>query len=114
MPIHATATCRCAKTEPYRDVNTHADARAILSGMTQPDQSESLDWWLDWINVLIGTMEDAYLRGVVELDYSQASLQAMEDVARERYRHRYRLAMTYSGHAHGAARPQQYRYRRTS
>lgn len=54
-------------------------------------QSESLEWWLDWVNVLIGTMADANLRGVVDLDYSQASLQPLEDFVRQRYRGRYPL-----------------------
>ncbi len=46
-----------------------------------------MDWWLDWVNVLIGLLGDAYLDGVVDLDYSKASLQALEDVVRERYRY---------------------------
>ncbi|OBI10807.1 hypothetical protein A5714_17360 [Mycobacterium sp. E2462] len=54
-------------------------------------ESESLEWWLDWVNVLIGTMADANLRGVVDLDYSQASLQPLEDFVRQRYRGRYPL-----------------------
>lgn len=54
-------------------------------------ESESLDWWLDWVNVLIGAMADAHLRGVVELDYSQASLQPLEEFVRQRYRGRYPL-----------------------
>ncbi|MGA9678906.1 MAG: hypothetical protein WBR28_27825 [Mycobacterium sp.] len=40
--------------------------------------SEPPEWWLDWINVLIGTMWDALTE------------------------------MTYSGHADSAARPRQY------
>jgi hypothetical protein len=46
---------------------------------------EPLEWWLDWINVLIGLTDDAYLRGAVPLDYSPASLQALEGVVRARY-----------------------------
>ncbi|HTQ20610.1 hypothetical protein [Mycobacterium sp.] len=52
---------------------------------------ESLDWWLDWINALIGTMASAYLRDVVELDFSRASLPALEKFVSERYRGRYPL-----------------------
>ncbi|VBA42026.1 hypothetical protein LAUMK13_03834 [Mycobacterium innocens] len=54
-------------------------------------EAESLQWWLDWVNVVIGMMGDAHLRGVVELDYSPGSLQALEEVVRERYRGRYPL-----------------------
>ena len=54
-------------------------------------ESEPLEWWLDWINVLIGAMWDANLRGVVELDYSRESLPALESFVRERYRGRYPL-----------------------
>ena len=54
-------------------------------------ESEPLKWWLDWINVLIGAMWDANLRGVVELDYSRESLPALESFVRERYRGRYPL-----------------------
>ena len=54
-------------------------------------ENEPLDWWLDWINVLIGTMWDANLRGVVELDYSRESLPILENFVRERYRGRYPL-----------------------
>lgn len=50
-------------------------------------EAESLDWWLDWINVLIDMTRDTDLRGVVELDYSEASLQALEEVVRQRYRY---------------------------
>ena len=54
-------------------------------------ESEPLDWWLDSINVLIGMMWDANLRGVVELDYSRDSLPTLESCVRERYRGRYPL-----------------------
>jgi hypothetical protein len=54
-------------------------------------ENEPLDWWLDWINVLIGTMWNANLRGVMELDYSQESLEALESFVRDRYRDRYPL-----------------------
>jgi hypothetical protein len=46
---------------------------------------KSLDWWLDWINVLIDMARDTYL-AEMELDYSETSLEAVEDAVRHRYR----------------------------
>ena len=43
-----------------------------------------LDWWLDRINLLIDMMGDVDLGGAVELDYSEASLSAVEAAARNR------------------------------
>lgn len=48
---------------------------------------ESLAWWLNWINVLIDMMADTYLKGAVPLDYSEASLRALENVVCQRYRY---------------------------
>lgn len=49
------------------------------------DAHRSLDWWLDWINVLIDAAADTQLRDAVRLDYSEASLRAAEAVLRARY-----------------------------
>lgn len=46
---------------------------------------EPLEWWLDWSAGLIELTDDAYLQGAVELDYSEASLRALEAVVRDRY-----------------------------
>ncbi|MDM4139009.1 MULTISPECIES: hypothetical protein [Mycobacterium] len=43
-----------------------------------------LDWWLDRINLLIDMMGDVDLGGAVALDYSEASLSALEAAARDR------------------------------
>ncbi|OBB90832.1 hypothetical protein A5782_16010 [Mycobacterium sp. 852002-40037_SCH5390672] len=43
-----------------------------------------LDWWLDRINLLIDMMGDLDLGGTVTLDYSEASLSALEAAARNR------------------------------
>jgi hypothetical protein len=45
---------------------------------------EPLDWWLDRINLLIDMTGDVDLGGAVDLDYSAASLSALEAAARER------------------------------
>ena len=45
---------------------------------------EPLDWWLDRINLLIDMMGDVDLGGAIALDYSAASLTALEAAARER------------------------------
>lgn len=46
---------------------------------------DSLNWWLDWINVLIDAVADTHLRPAVQLDYSEASLRAVERLVRDRY-----------------------------
>jgi hypothetical protein len=43
-----------------------------------------LDWWLDRINLLIDMMRDVDLGGAIALDYSAASLSALEAAARDR------------------------------
>lgn len=43
-----------------------------------------LDWWLDRINLLIDMMGDVDLGGAIDLDYSAASLTALEAAARDR------------------------------
>ena len=43
-----------------------------------------LDWWLDRINLLIDMMGDVDLSGAIALDYSPASLTALEAAARDR------------------------------
>jgi hypothetical protein len=43
-----------------------------------------LDWWLDRINLLIDMMGDVDLGGAIALDYSAASLSALEAAARDR------------------------------
>ncbi|OBI45721.1 hypothetical protein A5708_14175 [Mycobacterium colombiense] len=43
-----------------------------------------LDWWLDRVNLLIDMMGDVDLGGTVMLDYSEASLSALEAAARNR------------------------------
>src|ERR1700761_2869572 len=43
-----------------------------------------LDWGLDGINLLIDMMGDVDLGGAIALDYSVASLSALEAAARER------------------------------
>ncbi|RAU91571.1 hypothetical protein DQP58_20360 [Mycobacterium colombiense] len=43
-----------------------------------------LDWWLDRINLLIDMTGDVDLGGAVVLDYSEASLSALETAARHR------------------------------
>ena len=45
---------------------------------------EPLDWWLDRINLLIDMMGDVDLGGALALDYSPASLSALEAAARDR------------------------------
>ena len=45
---------------------------------------EPLDWWLDRINLLIDMMGDVDLGGAIDLDYSAASLTALEAAARDR------------------------------
>jgi hypothetical protein len=45
---------------------------------------EPLDWWLDRINLLIDMMGDVDLGGAIALDYSPASLSALEAAARDR------------------------------
>jgi hypothetical protein len=45
---------------------------------------EPLDWWLDRINLLIDMMGDVDLGGAIALDYSAASLSALEAAARDR------------------------------
>jgi hypothetical protein len=45
---------------------------------------EPLDWWLDRINLLIDMMRDVDLGGAIALDYSVASLSALEAAARDR------------------------------
>lgn len=77
--------------QPADDAVTSTNTGASTAKGEIVAESESLEWWLDWINVLIGMMADANLRGVVDMDYSQASLQALENVVRERYRGRYPL-----------------------
>ena len=46
--------------------------------------AEPLDWWLDRINLLIDMMGDVDLGGAIALDYSAASLSALEAAARDR------------------------------
>lgn len=52
------------------------------TGTEDPD--DPLEWWLDRINLLIDMMGDVDLDGEIELDYSAASLSALEDAARDR------------------------------
>jgi hypothetical protein len=47
-------------------------------------QGGPLDWWLDRINLLIDMMGDVDLGGAVVLDYSAASLSALEVATRDR------------------------------
>jgi hypothetical protein len=49
-----------------------------------PVNGNPLDWWLDRINLLIDMTGDVDLGGAIELDYSVASLAALEDAARDR------------------------------
>ena len=53
------------------------DGRTSVNG-------EPLDWWLDRINLLIDMMGDVDLGGAIALDYSAASLSALEAAARDR------------------------------
>lgn len=46
--------------------------------------AKPLDWWLDRINLLIDMTGDVDLGGAVALDYSAASLSALEAAARDR------------------------------
>jgi hypothetical protein len=46
-------------------------------------EREPLDWWLDRINLLIDMTGDIDLGGAVVLDYSAASLSALEAAVRE-------------------------------
>nr|WP_231973761.1 MULTISPECIES: hypothetical protein [unclassified Mycobacterium] len=70
-----------------------AAAREQLSGLRarrgdagdESSAEESLNWWLDWINVLIDAAADTQLRAAVPLDYSEASLRAVEGLLRDRY-----------------------------
>lgn len=47
-------------------------------------EREPLDWWLDRINLLIDMMGEVDLGGALDLDFSKASLGALEAAARER------------------------------
>ena len=53
------------------------DGRTAVDG-------EPLDWWLDRINLLIDMMGDVDLGGAIALDYSAASLTALEAAALDR------------------------------
>ena len=54
------------------------------TGRDDAVNGEPLDWWLDRINLLIDMMGDVDLGGAIALDYSAASLTALEAAARDR------------------------------